>query len=332
MTGSAQAAPLVSVIIPNFNREAELQRAVDSVLAQDYEALEIVVVDDASTRAVTLGLPPAARDRLRWVQLEINAGGATARNAGIDAARGEVVAFLDSDDVWTPAKLTRQIAAYLDDGRPDDVVYYSQVVLDRGSEQLTLPERALAEGEGVGDYLFPWRGNLLHTSSLLMSRSLAGRVRFTDGLRIHQDIDFCLRLQHAGARFHFCAEPLSRWHADARTDRMSHSPKFLLSLDWLETVEMLMPRAARQRFAAQLIAKAPPFVWQSPGVVLKAIWRCRKKGYISTVYAARLLSQFILPQRWSDGLARISQTIVERHRFRKPAGQEKAEKRSRDYG
>jgi glycosyltransferase involved in cell wall biosynthesis len=304
VTESLASPPLVSVIIPNFNREAELQRAVDSVLAQDYEALEIVVVDDASTRAVTLDLPPVARTLLRWVQLETNGGGATARNAGIDAARGEVVAFLDSDDVWTSDKLIRQMATYMSDGRPDDVVYYSQVVLDRGSEQHILPERAMNEGEGVGDYLFPWRGNLLHTSSLLMSRSLAKRVRFTDGLRIHQDIDFCLRLQQAGAAFRFHPEPLSRWHADARTDRMSHRPKFLLSLNWLETVEMTMRWEARQRFAAQLIAKAPPFAWQSPGEVLTAVWRCWRMGYISTAYALRLVTQFVMPQRWSDRAAR----------------------------
>ena len=296
--------PLVSVVIPNFNREAELQRAVDSVLAQDYPALEVIVVDDASTRPVRLDLPPAAREAVRWLQLERNGGGATARNAGIDAAKGEVVAFLDSDDVWTSDKLTRQMAAYLADGRPRDAVYYSQVVLDRGSEQLTLPERPLAQGEGVGDYLFPWRGNLIHTSSLLMHRDLAARVRFTDGLRIHQDVDFCLRLQQAGARFRFHAEPLSRWHADDRADRMSHRPKFLLSLDWLETTRGTLPWTTRQKFAAQLAAKTPAYVWQTPGIVLRTLWRCWLERYTSTLYTLRLISQFIIPPRWSDGLAR----------------------------
>ncbi|WP_340118937.1 glycosyltransferase [Pelagibius sp. 7325] len=296
--------PLVSVVVPNFNREAELQRAVDSVLAQDYPAVEVVVVDDASTRPIRLEVPPAAQDRVHWVRLAVNQGGATARNAGIDAAAGELVAFLDSDDVWTAGKLSRQVAAYLADGAPGNAVYYSQVVLDRGHETLTLPERPLAEGEGIGDYLFPWRGNLIQTSSLLMARDLAARVRFRDGLRIHQDIDFCLRLQQAGARFRFQAEPLTRWHADERADRMSHRPKFLLSLDWLETVHDILPFAARRKFAAQLAAKMPPYVWRDPGLVLRALWRCWRAGYISTPYAVRLASQFVVPQRWSDGLAR----------------------------
>jgi glycosyltransferase involved in cell wall biosynthesis len=304
MTEQQSPPPLVSVVIPNFNREAELQRAVDSVLAQDYRPLEVVVVDDASTRPVRLSLSAEGESLVRWVRLARNGGGATARNAGIDAAKGEVVAFLDSDDVWTADKLSRQVAAYLADGCPGDAMYYCQVVLDRGWEQLTLPERPIATGESVGDYLFPWRGNLLHTSTLLMSRELAARVRFTDGLRIHQDIDFCLRLQLDGARFLFQPAPLARWHADDRADRMSHRPKFLLSLDWLESVRDIMPWATRRKFAAQLAAKAPPWFWRTPGVVLRTLWRCWLERYISTPYAVRLLSQFIVPQRWSDGLVR----------------------------
>jgi len=304
MSITDRSQPLVSVIIPTFNREAELQRAIDSVIAQDYPELEIIVVDDASTRPTNLDLSRWARDLLRWIELPVNGGGATARNVGIEVARGELVAFLDSDDVWTSDKLIRQVRSYLADGRPHDAVYYSQVVLDRGSSHLTLPERPLAEDESVGDYLFPWRGNLIHTSSLLMSRDLAARVRFTDGLRIHQDVDFCLRLQRAGACFRFDPEPLGRWHAEARADRMSYRPKFLLSLDWLETTGDLLPWATRQKFAAQLASKAPVYFWRTPGVVLQALWRCWIARYISTVYALRLVSQVVVPQRWSDGLAR----------------------------
>lgn len=304
MSDSQNAFPLVSVVIPNFNRQAELQRAVDSVLAQDYGPLEVVVVDDASTREVKLELAPADRARVRWVRLARNGGGATARNAGIDAARGEVVAFLDSDDCWVPEKLSRQVALYIADGRPQDAVYYSQVVLDRGHEQLILPERPMALDESVGDYLFPWRGNLLHTSSLLLRRDTAARVRFTDGLRIHQDIDFCLRLQLAGVRFRFQAQPLARWHVDDRADRMSHRPKFLVSLDWLETVREIMPWATRRKLAAQLASKAPVHFWQTPGVVLRTLWWCWLERYISTAYAVRLLTQLVVPPRWSDSLAR----------------------------
>ena len=309
------SCPLVSVIIPNFNRQAELQRAVDSVLAQDYEDLEIIVVDDASTMDIRLSLPSSAQDQLRWITLPRNRGGASARNAGIAAARGEVVAFLDSDDVWTSDKLTRQVACYLADGRPQACVYYSQVVLDRGFEHLTLPQRPLGSDESVGDYLFPWRGNLIHTSTLFMSRELAAAVRFTDDLRIHQDVDFCLRLRQAGAEFRFHPEPLSRWHAEERQDRMSYRPKFLLSLDWLETSGELMSFAVRRKFATQLASRMPAQFWRNPGVVLRGLWRCWRSGYISSRYGLRLVTQFVVPQRLSDNLARALKATPARNSF-----------------
>src|SRR3546814_13518096 len=86
------------------------------------------------------------------------------------------------------------------DGCRGDTVYYCQLVLDRGHEELVLPPRAIAADEAVGAYPFPWRGNLLSTITLLMRRDLAARVRLTEGLLIHQDVDFCLRLRSGERR------------------------------------------------------------------------------------------------------------------------------------
>src|SRR3546814_6088604 len=147
----------------------------------------------------------------------------------------------------------------------------------------------------VGDYLFPWRGNLLSTITLLMRRDLAARVRFTEGLLIHQDVDFCLRLQQAGARFRFQAEPLARWHADDRADRMSHRPKFLLSLDWLETTHGLMHWATRRKFSAQLAAKAPAHAWRTPGKALRTLPPWSLERYLQTPPTLRLCSPFGVP-------------------------------------
>ena len=98
---------LVSVVIPTFNRERELTRAIESVLAQTYPTLEIIVVDDGSTddtRAVATRYAPHVR--YIW---QPNSGVSTARNAGLRTARGEFVALLDSDDEWQPWKLAAQI-------------------------------------------------------------------------------------------------------------------------------------------------------------------------------------------------------------------------------
>lgn len=98
---------LVSVIIPTYNRAHVLGRAVDSVLAQTYSPVEVVVVDDGSTDT-TPELLAGYGDRIRVLTQE-NAGVSAARNLGIRESRGDFIALLDSDDAWTPDKLAVQM-------------------------------------------------------------------------------------------------------------------------------------------------------------------------------------------------------------------------------
>jgi glycosyltransferase involved in cell wall biosynthesis len=100
--------PRVSVIIPTYNRTALVQEAVASVLAQTYRDFEVVVVDDGSTDGTTAAL--ADYQEVQVHRHRRRRGVAAARNTGVAAARGQWLAFLDSDDLWLPDKLTRQMA------------------------------------------------------------------------------------------------------------------------------------------------------------------------------------------------------------------------------
>jgi len=104
-------APLVSVIIPVYNRAHLVGRAIASVIAQSYRNLEIVVVDDGSSDGLAATLAEFASAPLRCVIHPRNRGAAAARNSGVATARGEFIAFLDSDDIWFPEKLAFQVAA-----------------------------------------------------------------------------------------------------------------------------------------------------------------------------------------------------------------------------
>jgi len=103
--------PHVSVIIPTFDRAHCLRAAIESVLAQRYRDFELIVVDDGSSDATPQLLAAIEDKRLRVVRHDRNRGAAAARNTGIRAAQGELIAFLDSDDVWFPEKLSVQAPA-----------------------------------------------------------------------------------------------------------------------------------------------------------------------------------------------------------------------------
>ncbi len=108
-----QHNPFVSVIIPTFNRGWILSEAVDSVLSQDYAPFELIVVDDGSTDKTAEILSSYADPRLR-VHFQPNRGVSAARNRGIEQTTGELIAFLDSDDLWLPGKLSAQVQFFQD--------------------------------------------------------------------------------------------------------------------------------------------------------------------------------------------------------------------------
>jgi hypothetical protein len=110
--------PLVSVVIPTFDRDWAVGRAVDSVLAQDYRPVELIVVDDGS-RDRTPAVLSSYGDRLTVVRQK-NRGVSAARNAGVARAQGDLIAFLDSDDYWKPGKLTVQVDFFA--SRPDAMI------------------------------------------------------------------------------------------------------------------------------------------------------------------------------------------------------------------
>lgn len=129
-------APTVSVVLPTYDRPDRLRQAVDSVAAQTYDNVELVVVDDHSPTPAADTLSNDSGIDLRIVRHETNKGPNTARNTGIATAEGDYIAFLDDDDAWHPEKLATQVSAF---GRADDDVgvVYTGTTYDFGTYELT---------------------------------------------------------------------------------------------------------------------------------------------------------------------------------------------------
>lgn len=114
--------PLVSVIIPAYNRELYLAEAIESVFAQTYRSIELIVIDDGS---IDRTAEVAKRYPIIYYY-QPNGGIGAARNAGIALATGQFIAFLDSDDIWVPDKLTKQMAAFAADPHLEAVFGYAE--------------------------------------------------------------------------------------------------------------------------------------------------------------------------------------------------------------
>ncbi|HEX8430104.1 MAG TPA: glycosyltransferase family 2 protein, partial [Longimicrobium sp.] len=139
--------PLVSVIIPAFNAAATIRRTLASALAQTYPAIEVIVVDDASTDATAaLVVEVAAGDpRVRLIRAE-HGGQATARNRAIAESRGTWIAPLDADDLWDARKIELQVAKALEAETPPGFVYCFHYRIDGADRIVGMPEAEIREG------------------------------------------------------------------------------------------------------------------------------------------------------------------------------------------
>lgn len=104
--------PIISVIIPTYNREKLIMDSIDSVLNQTFQDFEILIIDDVSTDNTEQLIKDLNNEKIRYYKLDKNGGQCIARNYGIKKARGKYIAFLDSDDRWLPEKLEKQLECF----------------------------------------------------------------------------------------------------------------------------------------------------------------------------------------------------------------------------
>jgi glycosyltransferase involved in cell wall biosynthesis len=216
-------SPQVSVVIPTYNRASLLGRALRSVLNQTLSDLECIVVDDGSTDQ-TVALVEGFQDpRLRVVRLPGNGGCGRARNTGIRVARGELIAFLDSDDEWLPQKLERQVARLRECEDPLTAVVYCRCVVRDGLTDRTWFEPRVVYGGDVFQYLLGGWNPATPSMFLVERRSLLEVGGFSESLPCAQDYDLWLRLAEASHHFATMDEALVIKH-EYGDDQMSGDP------------------------------------------------------------------------------------------------------------
>jgi glycosyltransferase involved in cell wall biosynthesis len=180
---------LVTVVIPTRNRAAVLPRAIRSVLGQSHGQLEIIVIDDASDDDTRQVVESFADPRIRYIRCDTPRNAAAARNTGLDAATGSVVAFLDSDDEWLPFHLQRRLSLMEETGAAGVAGGFYMMRGGRRSERCC-PARPASMS--MAEYILSGRGDA-RSSTLVFARDALATVRFDPALRKHQDWDVACR-------------------------------------------------------------------------------------------------------------------------------------------
>ncbi len=193
-------------MIPTWNRAQLVGDAIRSVLAQG--AVEVIVVDDASTDATVETVEREFGDCIRLLRLEHRRGPGAARNAGARLARGEFVAFLDSDDVWLPGKFAAELEVFARFPEAEVVVSDSQNFFEGEADgESRFAQNGLLEATGLqvrlaSDCHWLWTNsmNTVHTCSITVRREALARLGetlFAEDLVCCEDWEFQMRLYHA---------------------------------------------------------------------------------------------------------------------------------------
>lgn len=212
----------VSVIIPTYNRAQRLARTLESVLAQDYAPIEIVVVDDGSTDAtedVVRGIggrAPGNTVSMQYVRQE-NRGACAARNWGMQLATGRYLMFLDSDDLIEPSRLSTQVAI-LERERTECSICDFEVV-DESGAVVSHHSNDRHPHDFIRRFISP------HISTLIMTKeSMLPALEWNTQLKRHQDMDFAFKYLATAKTWSYVDQPLFKYcvHGEARISDSYH--------------------------------------------------------------------------------------------------------------
>ena len=227
----------VSVVIPAYNAEKHIARAIESVLVQTRPADEVIVIDDGSSDG-TAEVIRSFGDKVILIQQE-NAGASVARNAGIKAATGDWIAFLDADDEWLPEKLKLQTGHA--QGNPDLRWSFTNLSWDnkkRHRFEPAHPVKRLSEVHGdkplFEDYFHAYvRGFYVSTITVIIHKSVFETVGlFEPGMKRAQDNDMWYRIAYQYPQVGYLPEPLAIYHLDTpgSSTKINDSVDFMTGL------------------------------------------------------------------------------------------------------
>ncbi|MEE9320484.1 MAG: glycosyltransferase family 2 protein [Granulosicoccus sp.] len=302
-------SPRFSIVIPTYNRAASITNTLTSCFEQTFTDFEIIVVDDGSTDNTAEVL--ANIDDVRLVAVnQANAGPAAARNTGMDIAKGEYIAFLDSDDLWYPAFLDTMQKKL---ETAESVVLYGHIIVDRGVGRYWIkPDRALGSDESIYDYLYV-SGGFIQTSTMVIPAQLAKDVRWDESVTYGDNDQFAIDCWRTGTPFQMIDEPLTLYADVISSDALSQLPIYAGNSDkhtnffrWMATQRPHMSNKAwlayKARFESVGLARHKPLAsfshlyraWRAGAMSTKGVARQSLQNYAPRFYRT-LTDQYV---RW----------------------------------
>jgi glycosyltransferase involved in cell wall biosynthesis len=216
---------LVSIIMPNYNSARFIKETIESVLAQTYNNWELIIVDDCSTDNSLEIIREYTDNRIKLLQNQKNCGAATARNNAIEMAEGRWIAFLDSDDLWTPEKLSKQIAYMIENEIA--FTYTDYDVVDEQNNIITTFIPKL----NICTYTDILKHNYIGCLTVVYDSYKLGKVLMPIDATKREDFACWLSILKSGERAHCLHECLSKYKVHSKS--VSSNKFKMMKYQWL---------------------------------------------------------------------------------------------------
>jgi glycosyltransferase involved in cell wall biosynthesis len=251
--------PLVSVVIPTYNRSAIVADAIDSALAQTYPRLQVIVVDDGSTDA-TVELVTKKYGSSIVLVSKPNGGVSTARNTGIEAASGEYIAYLDSDDLWDTQKVERMLEKLPAPGGTPMFAFsdFKRATLDNNTDaygktntqifplifdHFSPVSPGVYTSDAEGAFMNAVDGYPFFPSTFVLTRNLHTHYRWDPAVKFGEDFNFVTKISRF-AKFYYVDEPLVTVRMHAGNKSMNHAAKIP---SFIKTLHMIAASQVGER-------------------------------------------------------------------------------------
>ena len=221
---------MISVIIPVYNRCKTIERAVRSVLNQTVSDLEVIVVDDCSDDEIENVLKQIDDRRIRYFCLEQRSGACVARNRGVEEAKGEFIAFQDSDDEWLPEKLEIQISEMNSNNADICFCKLRRHYIGENAKVILWPENSGTQSRFM-DHVTLRRRSYVSTQTIVARKHVFDEVLFDPKVVKSQDYDWIIRASEKYRTF-FVALPLVEQYLQSDSISLSGSEKFVVSREY----------------------------------------------------------------------------------------------------
>lgn len=293
----AEKTPLCSVVIPWYRGIADLQRAVDSVLAQDYRHFEIIVVangvDDAAFKEVS-ELYGCAEYRVARLE---TAGASPARNLGQNLARGELIFFLDADDRFYPGKLQRFVDHHRD--APFDLAFSRGMRLRGGNSAWQWPVKHWDSKQPLAEFFF-CDGCTISSSAIVVSARCRHQLQFSESARPYEDPELIIRAEQLGLSITMLPDVLYDYFDDRTDNRLSTRPNWSERLAWIDGTPSNVSEKARAAFRTRCVAQH--LFPHDFAKCLALFWDAYAKDAIPTRDLALFMVRGLIPYRLKRSL------------------------------